>query len=585
MDNFFKIFLHPKLRDDSENYLKGRLMLTILSVSIILTLFLALDVKLAMQDNIVYELIFLIITAFIGLIYLRVTGNLYLIGLFYSIFAWIGFTSIVASTGGIISPAVPNLLISIIPAYIFTGKRLGHLFFTLNLVFLIAFTYFAMTEQFGYNVGMNMSKFLVISAFHFGQIVFVTIIFYSFKRFNELIKGELKNANFDLIEREKQMKASEEKFRAIAENFPNGLIVIVDNKLNFIDAVGEAVNKSGEELTNEDFLGKNMKEILGDEEFDIRKPYYLQALEGKTAVFESFYEGDYYLNSVSPITNLQGEVEKVLIASQFITDQKQNELKLAQRNKVIDESFSYAKRIQDGLLGNLSDLHDYFPESFLYFKPKELLSGDFYWFGERDGRKIIIAADCTGHGVPGALMTMIGINFINEIVYTYGMTKPDLILHQLDQKVTNAMITQNQKAVLQDGMDISVIMYDPEVGKMYFSGAMNPLFVCKINGNTERIKGCKFPIGSTHYGFEKEFFTHEIEVEYGDKFYIYSDGFQDQMGGHTGKKYKSTNFRELLSVISKEPMKKQGILLEKSFLEWKSNRDQIDDVLVIGIQC
>lgn len=585
MENFIKFFLHPKLREDSENFLKGRLFFTLLMISVFLTIMLAFDVRRAMDNMVTYQLIFLVLSATVGLLYLRLVGNLRTLGFLYALISWVGFSSIIATTGGGNSPAIPSLLTSIIPAFIFGSRGVGTFWFIINFLTASIFIYMSRMELYGFDMGMDPSKFFLKSAFHVGQIVFTTLVFVAYLKYNELIKGNLKNVNFDLIEREKQVKASEEKFRAIAENFPNGLIVILDKDLNFIDAVGEAVNKAADEISNKEFLGLNMREILGDEEFKIREPYYLSALTGKTAVFESFYEGDYYLNSVSPIMNLQGEVERVLIASQYITDQKQNELKLEQRNRIIGESFTYAKRIQDGLLGNISDLHDFFPNSFLYFQPKELLSGDFYWFGERDGKKIIIAADCTGHGVPGALMTMIGINFLNEIVYTYGMTKPDLILHQLDQKVTDALINQNKNEIVQDGMDIAVLTYDSAANKMYFSGAMNPLFICRKNGENQRVKGCKFPIGSTHYGFEKYFESHEFEVEYGDKFYIYSDGFQDQMGGHNGKKYKSTNFRELLSVLSNEPMKKQGILLEKSFIEWKSDRDQIDDVLVIGIEC
>jgi PAS domain S-box-containing protein len=294
-----------------------------------------------------------------------------------------------------------------------------------------------------------------------------------------------------------------------------------------------------------------------------------------------FIYNQYILNRIK---DDEGNFDGVVIIGVDVTDQKEIEIDLTTKNTQINESIQYATRIQNGILGDRDDLKLIFPESFVFFQPKDILSGDFYWCADWSGKQIIIAADCTGHGVPGALMTIIGINFINEIVYTYGMTKPDLILHQLDQKVTDTLINSNAKEKIQDGLDISVIVIDRNTNKLQFSGAKNPLFICKANSECTRIRGSKYPIGSTHYGTNKDFGLTEINLEDGDMIYIYSDGFQDQMGGHNGKKYMAKNFRDYLEIVSSLDVSKQELLIEKSFNEWKANRDQTDDVLVMGLR-
>ncbi|MBC8110885.1 MAG: serine/threonine-protein phosphatase, partial [Verrucomicrobia bacterium] len=197
--------------------------------------------------------------------------------------------------------------------------------------------------------------------------------------------------------------------------------------------------------------------------------------------------------------------------------------------------------------------------------------------------KIIIVADCTGHGVPAALMTVMGNSILNEIVSQRQIFEPDRILYELDSRITESFSNENEsEQKINDGMDVSVIAFMDD--KIYFAAAKNPLYLIKNNEHIQ-ISGSKFPIGSTQYKKEKVFEKHTIEATKGDKFYLYSDGFQDQFGGETGRKYLSKRFKEYLHKINSLPMKVQLSHLQKEFEEWKGTENkQTDDILIIGIE-
>jgi len=257
---------------------------------------------------------------------------------------------------------------------------------------------------------------------------------------------------------------------------------------------------------------------------------------------------------------------------------------LAQKNKDITSSIQYAKRIQDAILPTKEQIHKHFPDSFVLFKPKDIVSGDFYWFGEKMGRKIAACVDCTGHGVPGAFMSMIGTNLLNQIILENGITEPAAILSALNQGVRTALKQGIQSEIeTTDGMDIALCSIDMNAKEVQFSSALRHLIIIS-NGKIEKVDGNKFPIGGAQLDTERIFTNHLKFLKKGDILYMFSDGYADQFGGEKGKKFMIKRLHTLLLSIYLFSMPEQKTLLEKELENWKGNHSQVDDVLVIGIR-
>ncbi|MBI3501369.1 MAG: tetratricopeptide repeat protein [Bacteroidetes bacterium] len=255
---------------------------------------------------------------------------------------------------------------------------------------------------------------------------------------------------------------------------------------------------------------------------------------------------------------------------------------IEQKNKDITDSINYAQKIQDAFLPAKEIKYRLFPNAFVYFTPRDILSGDFYWFAEKKGVRFIAAVDCTGHGVPGALMSMIGNRLLNEIVLEKTIRKPSEILFHLHQGVRAALKQHEQQSESRDGMDIALLSFQGE--NVEFAGAMRPLYLVREAGILEEIKGNKFSIGGLMTQEEYEFTNHSFSAKQGDAFYIFSDGYADQLGGAKGKKLMTKNFKELLLANSNLTMPEQEKILHETFMKWKGNKEQIDDVLVIGVK-
>lgn len=256
---------------------------------------------------------------------------------------------------------------------------------------------------------------------------------------------------------------------------------------------------------------------------------------------------------------------------------------LAQKNKDITSSIQYAKRIQLAILPPLEQIFKHFPHSFLVYKPKDIVSGDFYWFGIKDGKKIIAAVDCTGHGVPGAFMSMIGHNLLNQIISENGITAPDQILNALHHGVQAALKQGTNVVDTSDGMDVALCTIDTVKNELQFAGAYRPLYIVNKN-KFERIEADKSPIGGSQLDAERKFTSHIIKIKKGDTIYMTSDGYADQFGGKKGKKFMVKRFHEMLLSIQDQSMIEQGKMLETTFETWKGGYQQIDDILVIGIK-
>jgi len=249
----------------------------------------------------------------------------------------------------------------------------------------------------------------------------------------------------------------------------------------------------------------------------------------------------------------------------------------------IKESINYAKRIQASILPPIKKVKDSLNDSFIYYQPKDIVSGDFYWFEKTDQKSLFAVVDCTGHGVPGAFMSIIGYTQLNEIVSDQKITDPGMILKELDKRVRTAL---NQRADNErnskDGMELGVVTIHQDQKRIEFAGAMRPLFYVR-DGELQVIKGDKFSIGgfSRH---KKSFTTHSVSIRKGDCFYIFSDGYPDQFGGPDGKKYMSKNVGEMLQKIAHLPMAEQGRIVKSTIVDWMQNEEQVDDILMSGMR-
>ncbi len=262
---------------------------------------------------------------------------------------------------------------------------------------------------------------------------------------------------------------------------------------------------------------------------------------------------------------------------------KERTNELAEKNQDIMDSIEYAKKIQSAILPNEELLNSKWEDYFVFFLPKDVVSGDFYWFGERGPWKIITAADCTGHGVPGALMSMIGANLLHKIVDEKGEYDPGKILTELNVGVQKALKQGTGAQETNDGMDISLCAYNEEESKLIWAGAYNPLFLIR-DGELIKYKANKYPIGGSHMAMNRVYDSHLIDVKKGDSIYMFSDGFPDQFGGPKMKKYMGKRFQKFLLDIHNKPMPEQKQLILNEFKSWKGDLEQIDDVCIVGVR-
>jgi serine phosphatase RsbU (regulator of sigma subunit) len=261
--------------------------------------------------------------------------------------------------------------------------------------------------------------------------------------------------------------------------------------------------------------------------------------------------------------------------------EKQKE-ELSIKNKNITDSINYAQRIQLALMPSQKVFKTIFPESFILYMPKDIVSGDFYWVNEIDDRVFFAVVDCTGHGVPGAFMSIIGFELFRRITTIEKVKKPSNILNNLNEDFAR-IFKDVEDITVRDGMDLAFCTIDKKRKVLEFAGAFNSIYIIRDNKIME-IKGNRFSIGLSDADDDNmEFVNHEISLEDDDVIYLFSDGYADQFGGPEGKKFKYRRFRHLLLTVHQLPMERQYDFLKQSIMEWKGELEQVDDILIMGI--
>ena len=276
---------------------------------------------------------------------------------------------------------------------------------------------------------------------------------------------------------------------------------------------------------------------------------------------------------------LERQAEEIRTQTERIVHQKNL---IEEKNRTITDSINYASRIQTAILPRESQLDKFFDDHFIFFRPKDIVSGDFYWMHSYNGRFMLAAVDCTGHGVPGAFVSMLGMAFLNEITGSRPEIFTDELLNELRKKVITSLHQSADTEGSKDGMDISLCMFDHKQNRLQYSGANNPVYHLR-EGMLSKIEADRMPIG-IHSLDSKSFSRKEIELKKGDLIYMFSDGYPDQFGGPEGKKFKYKPFMEMISSIRHLDMQEQGSILAEKFEDWRGSHEQIDDVLVIGVR-
>ena len=297
----------------------------------------------------------------------------------------------------------------------------------------------------------------------------------------------------------------------------------------------------------------------------------------------------YFLSSIILIASIFSFISyrtNLIKKENKILEMKVNErtFELAEKNRDITSSIEYAKRIQEAILPSQELIFSKLKKAFILYKPKDIVSGDFYWFGEKANYKIIAAVDCTGHGVPGAFMSMIGHNLLNQIVSEKDIYDPGLILQELHIGIQAALKQGQNQVNTNDGMDVSMIAINTETNHCLWAGAFRNLIIINQDHQMEKIAGNRYPVGGAQLDSKRVFTTHSKTLNKNDTIYMFTDGYADQFGGENSKKFMVKQFLDLLLGINKLDIFSQKNELEKQFNNWKGKLEQVDDVLVIGIR-
>jgi serine phosphatase RsbU (regulator of sigma subunit) len=356
--------------------------------------------------------------------------------------------------------------------------------------------------------------------------------------------------------------------------------------LTMVQQQAEQIEKLQSELSKQKTAYERLEKEMSAQESIFTQIYELhEALELKNKEIKEQSQRLYLLNEEMLAQNEEISQQNEEIMAQRDALEASSSI-ISKKNDDINASINYAKRIQTAMLPTPQKIQEALPKHFIYFMPKDVVSGDFYWFSHKNENgnpiSILAAVDCTGHGIPGAFMSLIGDASLNQIVHDKEIHRPDLILREMHHNIQTAL-NQTENNV-RDGMDMAIVCIDHKNGLLQYAGAMNPIYYIQNEVFTE-IKADKKPIGGGTEIADKVFTLHTISLETPLTFYLCSDGYQDQFGGKDNRKFMVKRLKELLFAIHSLPMPEQHLMLSETMLEWTRNgRDpQTDDILIIGV--
>jgi len=386
-------------------------------------------------------------------------------------------------------------------------------------------------------------------------------------------KKEMIIKNNELQAQEEEMRQTVEELTSVNEQMTKQeeqlRLQIDENKLQLhqIEQQEEVMRASFEELQEK------------TEQMEAQEEIMQQAIREMNRINEQLQASEQRLEKeVERRTEQIGAQNKAL---------EHSYLALESKTRTLHQSINYAKHIQNAILPPKMVVKALFPKSFIFYKPKDVVSGDFYWIDRKvdnngNMRIAIAAVDCTGHGVPGAIMSMIGYNLLNQFSNQATLEEPNLLVERLHNGVIQSL--QQEQTANRDGMDLSICVYDSEKQTIDFVGAKNPLIYIQDN-QLHEIKGTNASVGGAFYKHRKiNYQKHTIDVSKPTTLYLYSDGYQDQFGGEAGRKFMKSKFKQMLFENHQKPMEEQHKLFSRTFDKWKENEDQVDDVLLIGLK-
>ncbi|MDH5248500.1 MAG: PAS domain S-box protein [Cyclobacteriaceae bacterium] len=402
---------------------------------------------------------------------------------------------------------------------------------------------------------------------------------------NQAIHGFILNSR-DITEnrRAEQEQRMRSKMQALSENSLDIIVRLEGESISYINPVIEEYTGRKPSF----FLNREVRETELDK--SILEGWLTVVEEVNTSNRKATAEVDFYsamgkrvmqVNAI-PEFDESGKVESVLVVSHDVTERKMIELEIHNKNKKITESINYAKRIQNAILPNSRVIRKALPDSFILYKPRDVVSGDFPWFIQIREEIFIAAVDCTGHGVPGALLSLIGYFLLNDIVRSRKITEPGKILDLLDEGVTTTL-RQDEYVTARDGMDIALCKINVNTREIEYAGAHRPLHIVK-NGIMEEVKGNKFPIGGGIFKNQTNFTNTKIKLEKGDSIFFSSDGFTDQFGGPRGRKLGPKKVREIIIDVHTHTMPEAMVIFDQQWEHWRGDTKQTDDVLLIGLK-
>jgi len=403
---------------------------------------------------------------------------------------------------------------------------------------------------------------------------------------NPAIRGYIVNSR-DITERRRaeQEQRMRSKMQALSENSLDLIARLENDSISYINPVIEAfTGKKPNEFLNKKVRETDLDSTILDKWLQIVEQVNTTNDKVSTEMDFPSDSGKLIMQvNAMPEYDENKHLESVLVVSHDITERKMIEVEIQNKNKKINDSINYAKRIQNAILPNTKLVNKTLPDSFILYKPRDVVSGDFPWFVQMKNEIFIAAVDCTGHGVPGALLSLIGYFLLNDIVRSRKVTDPGKILDLLDEGVTQTLRQDQDDSATKDGMDIALCRINIDTREVEYSGAHRPLYYIK-DGVMDEVKGNKFPIGGGIYKNQTNFTNTKIQFNPGDSMYFSSDGFPDQFGGPEGRKFGPKKVREIIERVNTFAMKEAGEVFDQEWEGWRGDHKQTDDVLLIGIK-